>query len=248
MTPATFRDAHQLEFQEFVMSNEHIVTRRQRRTLRKNASVKVPSYHVTLTDVGKWLSAPGSDFLFAYLESDWPASVQAAVTSAFEAALKMSTVIKASVKENCGQDVVNGLYLLDQPSMTKAMNAIDGMGQTSVNQNAEDGSGTAASITGDFFAAILGGLGGDVAPLLTYLTTQMGDIQAQVKQDTVTNNFGTVIGLISVMPVLNVPVTTFVYAYSSQTTSTWFVTVNCGSAEQESYDYAYTTVEYNYSP
>lgn len=230
------------------MSDQNILVRRQRRARAIEPRRSPASYNVILTEKGKWLNAPGSDFLFAYLENDWPATVTAAVTAAFEAALALSSTIKAEVKKTSGQEVVNGLYLLNQSAMTTAMNAIEGMGQTTVNQYSEEGSGTAVSITGDFFSAILGGLGGDVTPLLTYLTTEMGDVQAQVKKSTVTQNFGTVIGMISVMPVLNVPVTTFQYVFSSQEVSTWFVSVNCGSVEHQSYDYSYTVVEYNYVP
>lgn len=228
------------------MGSENVLVRRHSRAQIVPPRRTPPTYNVTLTDSGKWLHAPGSDFLFAYLESDWPKDVQAAVTKAFEDGLKMSSTIKAAVKTTAGQDVVNGLYLLDTAAMTDAMNSIDGMGETTVNQNTEQGSGTAVSITGEFFSAILGGLGGDVAPMLNYLTTQMGDLQAQTKKTTVTENFGTVIGLISVMPVLNVPVTTFQYVSSSSSVSKWFVSVPCGSVEHQSYDYSYTVVEYNY--
>jgi hypothetical protein len=47
---------------------------------------------------------------------------------------------------------------------------------------------------------------------------------------------------------LNVPVTSFQYVYSSSQVATWFVSVNCGSVENQSYDYQYTVVEYNYAP
>jgi hypothetical protein len=201
---------------------------------------------VTFTDAGKWLHAPGSDFLFAYIDSTWPQSVQADVTNTFETALSLSQTIKDSVKKTAGQDVVNGLYLLNQPAMTEAMNAIDGMGQTAVATHSEQGSGTAVTINGEFFTAILGGLGGDVAPLMDFLTTQMGDLQVQTRQSKVTQNFGTVIGLISLMPVLNVPITSFQYVYSSAQTSQWFVQVMCVSTDHYDYDYNYTVVNYNY--
>ncbi len=233
---------------EAVVDREIVVLSRKRRRGLIAPRRRQPSYLVTLTDSGKWLHAPGSDFLFAYVDSSWPPDVTAAVTKAFEKALGMSTTIKAAVLSTSGQTVVNGLYLLDQAAMTEAMNTIDGMGMTAVSQDTQQGSGTAVTINGEFFAAVLGGLGGDVAPLLTYLTTEMGDVQAQTKGSTVTSTFGTIIGLISVMPVLNVPVTSFQYVYSSASVSTWFVGVNCGSVEQQSYDYTYTTVEYNYSP
>lgn len=57
-----------------------------------------------------------------------------------------------------------------------------------------------------------------------------------------------VIGLVSVMPGIDAVVTTFQYVFSSEQTSSWFVSVNCGSHEEYSYDYRYTVVEYNYSP
>lgn len=229
------------------MSTEFATLRRQLREIKASNTPHIGSYNVTLTESGKWLHAPGSDFLFAFLEDQWPADLQTKVTQAFEDALTMSTSIKNAVKQTSGQDVVDGLYLLDQPAMTKAMNSIDGMGQTQVNQQHQDGYGVAVDINGQFFAAILGGLSGDVAPMLNYLTTGMGDVQAQTKKSTVTKDFGTVIGLISVMPILNVPVTSFQYVYSTSEVSTWFVKVNCASVEKQSYDYGYTVVNYNYS-
>jgi len=203
-------------------------------------------YVVTMTDSGQWLHAPGTDFLFAYIEQDWAKELQQSVTQAFQNALHMSSEIKKAVLDTAGQSVVNGLYLLDQGAMTTAMNSIDGMGETSVSQNHQAGEGTAVDINQEFFTAILAGLSGDVAPILEYLTQEMGDVQAQTKQESVTSNFGTVIGLISVMPVLGVVVTSFQYAFSSAQTSEWFVKVNCGSVEHYSYDYSYTVVNYNY--
>jgi hypothetical protein len=230
------------------MKDQNVLVRRQPTRPIVRPRRPRPSYLVTLTETGKWLHAPGSDFVFAYLMNDWDATTKAAVTTAFEDALAMSSTIKAAVKSTSGQDVLKGLYLLDPEVMTEAMNSIDGMGETSAHDSSESGSGTAASINGQFFAAVLAGLGGDVAPLLDYLTSEMGDLQAQTKQSTVTESFGTVMGLISVMPVLNVPVTTFQYVYSSSQVSEWFVKVNCGSVEEQSYAYAYTVVQYNYAP
>jgi hypothetical protein len=213
---------------------------------RKQEGVGHESYVVTLTDAGKWMHAPGSDFLFAYIDDSWSSALKDAVAEAFEKALGMSSNIKQAVKDTSGQDVVNGLYLLDQADMTMAMNSIQGMGETSVDQKSESGQGTAVTINGQFFTAILAGLGGDVEPMMAYLTEAMGDVQAQTKQSTVTENFGTIIGLISVMPELNVVVTDFQYVYSTTETSEWFVKVNCGSVEHYSYDYSFTVVDYNY--
>jgi hypothetical protein len=204
-------------------------------------------YIVTLTDTGQWMHAPGTDFLFAYIANDWSSTLKDAVAKAFTHALTMSSVIKRAVLDTSGQAVVNGLYLLDQAAMTTAMNSIDGMGETDVNSNTESGEGTAVSINAEFFAAVLAGLGGDIEPIMAYLTNEMGNVQAQTSKSHVTATFGTLIGLISVMPELNVVTTTFQYAFSSSTTAEWFVKVICGSVEHYSYDYSYTVVNYNYS-
>ncbi|MGD1897096.1 MAG: trypsin-like serine peptidase [Phormidesmis sp.] len=204
------------------------------------------NYNVIMTDSGKWLHAPGSDFLFAFLLDDWSQDLKNQVTASFEEALKMTSKIKSAVSETSGEDVVNGLYLLNQKDMTKAMNNIPGMGQSSSVQKNEKASGLAVEINKQFFTAVLAGLGGEVEPLLVYLTQEMGKVQAQARKHTSTENFGTVIGLISVMPILNVPVTSFKYVYSFKETQSWFVKVNCGSAEKYSFDYSYTVVDYNY--
>ncbi|KAF1007294.1 MAG: hypothetical protein GAK28_01933 [Luteibacter sp.] len=230
------------------MNAEYAALRKQVRDLQAIVDSHIGAYAVILADTGKWLHAPGSDYLFAYLDNSWSPDLVAKVTSAFETALKMSSTIKEAVKNTSGQSVVDGLYLLEQPAMTKAMNSIPGMGLTQVAQQHQSGEGTAVDINGQFFAAILGGLGGDVAPMLNYLTTTMGDIQAQTQKSTVTKDFGTIMGLISVMPVLNVPVTSFQYVYSTSSVSTWFVKVNCASVQKQSYDYGYTVCNYNYSP
>ncbi|GAA3932480.1 hypothetical protein [Hymenobacter algoricola] len=206
------------------------------------------NYQVIVTDNGKWLFSASSDFLFAYLDDTWSSDIIAKVTNAFTAALTIPSKIKDAVKATSGEEVVKGLYLLNQASMVTAMNSIDGMGQTEVDSLTEQGSGTATSINQEFFNAILGGLGGDVSAMTTYLNDQMGDIQAQTSKSKVTDCFGTVIGLISLIPVLNVVETNFVYVYSSESTSDWFVKVTCGSHEEYSYDYTYTVVKYLYNP
>lgn len=203
-------------------------------------------YIVTLTDTGQWMHAPGTDFLFAYISNDWSSELKDAVAQAFTKALTMSSVIKQAVLDTSGQQVVNGLYLQDQAAMTTAMNSIDGMAETDADSNQESGDGTAASINAEFFAAVLAGLGGDVEPMMVYLTQEMGNLQAQTSESGVKDTFGTIIGLISVMPALNVVTTTFQYAFSSSATAEWFVDVTCGSVEHYSYDYSYTVVNYNY--
>ncbi|WP_452221304.1 hypothetical protein [Lacinutrix salivirga] len=205
------------------------------------------SYKVLVTEKGSWLHPAGSNFLFAYIDKTWDANTVAAVKKAYEDALLMSSKIKKAVLDTSGQTVVNGLYLLDRTAMTKAMNHVDGMGETSVDEHEKNGSGTAVSITKEFFKVILGGLGGDLEPMLSYLTTQMGEVQAQTRKTHITNAFGITVGLISIMPVLDVPVVTFQYAYSSQETSEWFTKVLCVETDHYDYDYKFTVVNYNYN-
>jgi hypothetical protein len=204
-------------------------------------------YHVHVTDTGSWLHAPSSDFLFAYIDSSLDPTSKTALTTAFENALKMSSIIKQAVVATSGTKALNGLYLLNQAEMTVAMNSIDGMGETLASNGGNSGSGTAISINQEFFAGILGGLGGDVAPMMAYLNDQMSKVQAQTKNSTITDDFGVVVGLISLMPVLNVPVTTFKYIFSSSSISSWFVDLVCVDIQSQSYAYTYTDVDYNYN-
>jgi hypothetical protein len=192
------------------------------------------------------MHAPGSDFIFAYLHEDWSDKVKADVGVAFQNALAMSSIIKQAVQDTSGQDVVNGLYVLNQGAMTKAMNSIPGMGLTSATQNRQTGEGTPSDINMQFFQNILAGLGGDVSPMRTYLDEKMNSVQEQAKKTSINTDFGTVIGLVSLMPVLNIPVTSFVYAYTGQETKTWFENTRCSTTKKEAYDYRYTVANYNY--
>lgn len=203
-------------------------------------------YLTTTTDSGQWKHAPSSDFVFAYIDEDWTPAEKIAVGQAFEAAEQMSNKIKQAVLATSGQTVVNGLYLLDQPAMTEAMNSISGMGETAATQHTLSGDGTALSVTDDFFGQVLAGLGGDISPMLDYLTVALGKVQAQTVNTTVTSTFGTVVGLVSLMPDLDIPVTSFVYLFSEASTTTQFQQFLCGSSTTYTYDIDYTAVTYNY--
>ena len=71
-------------------------------------------------------------------------------------------------------------------------------------------------------------MGGDVAPLMSYLTGEMGDLQAEVRDAHSKSSFGTVIGTVSVEPDLGVPVTVFKYVFSGEATAELVVSVPCG--------------------
>jgi hypothetical protein len=204
------------------------------------------TYLVTQTDDGDWLHPAGSDFLFAFIDKSWPDDVKLSVRGAFTQALQMPNMIKAEVKATSGQEVLNGLYLLNQKAMTEAMNNVEGMAETTVDQQSKSGREVTATINAEFFAAVLAGMSGDIAPLMDYLTKSMGDLQAQVRDSTVTADFGTVIGTVSVEPELGVPTIVFRYVFSDTKTSDWFVSVPCGSAEKHEYNYSFTVVDYLY--
>lgn len=204
------------------------------------------NYLVTTTDDGQWLHAPSSDFVFAYVANDWTTDQKSAVTEAFKQALTMPGQIKKSIEGTGGKPPQNGLYILDQTAMTKAMVAIDGMGEVKADTSTNSGSKTAVDINMEFFTSVLAGLGGDVAPMLDYLNKSMQTFQAELSQNNDVQQFGTVFGLVSLMDVLDVAVTGFTYAYSSSDTKTLVVSANCGSATKIDYSYSYTVVDYVY--
>lgn len=191
------------------------------------------------------MHAPSTDYTFAYILNNLPDAQKEALATAFQDALAMSSKIKEAVKQTSGQQVVNGVYVEDQEAMTKAMNSIEGMGMTGANQKQQSGNGTPTEMINAFFQSILGGLGGDVTPMNQYLTSQMASQQTTSKGIS-SNNFGTVMGLVSLMPVLDIPVTTFIYAYIAGESKTWFEHVHCHDEKRQSYNYTYTAVRYNY--
>lgn len=203
---------------------------------------------VVNTEEGQWIHADSSDFCFCFIHNEWDTETKKIMAKEFLRANAMSNKVKDAVKKLTGDEVVNGLYLLDVEDMVTAMNTIEGMGQTKDSMDSNKGSGTCTKINGEFFGDILAGLGGDVEPLMSYLTKSMEGVQAETKGSTVTNKFGIMIGLVSLVPQLNIPVTTFQYVYSNETTSTWMVSVNCGSSQRYSYDYTYDVVVFNYDP
>jgi len=206
------------------------------------------NFRAFTTDSGTWLSSPGSDFVFAYVDNSWSDTFKASIGSAFQSALNMTNLVKDAVKNTSGQQVVNGLYILNQTAMTRAMNSIPGMGQQSVAQNNKSGKATAVQISGEFLAAALAGIAGDVEPIVTYFTKEMANFQVSLSQTSQIDQFGTMISFISGIPTLNVVTTTFQYSYASSQYKEWVVDLVCASSQHYEYDYGYTVVNYNYAP
>ncbi len=205
------------------------------------------NYTVTSTDSGKWLIAVGSVQLFTFIKNEWPHAIKVNVTQKYEAALAISAEITESVKKKDEKDIAGGLFILDQLAMTKAMNSIDGMGMTSAANKKMNGTGTAGGVTKDFFNTILGALDGNVTPILEHLQKQLGQIQTLKKQNTSKSTFGIVVGLISLMPTLDIPITTFQYVYLDKSQSSEFEKFHCLSSRSYSYKIDYTVDYYNYS-
>ena len=108
------------------------------------------TYLVTVTEDGDWLHPAGSDFLFAFIDKSLPDDVKLSMREAYKEALQLPNLIKAQVKATASQDVVNGLYLLDQPAMTKAMNNVSGMAETAVDQQSKSGKDVSVGINAEF--------------------------------------------------------------------------------------------------
>merc|ERR1712063_238205 len=199
-------------------------------------------------DSGSWISSPGSDFVFAYVDQSWPAAFQQSIGVAFQAVLNMTNTVKDAVRKTSGDKVVDGLYILNETAMTTAMNSIPGMAQQSGTRQSQSGNMTAVEISGQFLAAALAGVSGDVAPIVTYFTTEMANFQVSLKETSQMDQFGTMIAFISGIPALNIVTTTFQYSYAGSQYKEFVVNLTCSSAKHYEFEYDYTVVNYNYAP
>jgi len=205
-------------------------------------------YLATVSDSGTWINSQGTDFLFAFVEEGWDSTFKTQIGVAFETALNIPNLIKKAVLDTSGQTVVDGLYLQNQPAMTKAMNSIKGMAMTTADTSGNSGTNTAVQINLEFFAQVLAGLEGDISSISSYLTNSMATFQTQLSNTSSTDNFGTIIGLVSGLPELGVITTSFQYVFANGSEQTFVVKSNCHSSQQETYNYNYTNVTYVYDP
>lgn len=204
------------------------------------------TYMVTSTRSGDWYYAANNNFTFTYVEKSEPSASD--IVEAFKETLSLSGTIKDAAAASSGRPVVDGLYLVDANSMATVMNSIPGMGQTGTKPKTQKGEGTAEKINEEFFTAAMGGLGGGVSPIQYYLDAAMRKIQEQIKKNKLpVDSFGTLIGIVSTVPLLRVIVTTFHYIVCSAETAETITKFICGSPEAYSYDFTYTITSYNYS-
>ena len=122
------------------------------------------------TDSGRWLHLKGPDFLFAYVDNNWSAPLQAAVKLAFDIAVGEVRRIQERVRHASGYVVENGLYLMSWQDMTKALEGLPGVVAPWPNENRRSYSGrTGAQMILDIFKQFLDGLGGPIDPIERYL-------------------------------------------------------------------------------
>jgi hypothetical protein len=214
-----------------------------------HGSVEEVSFLTAQDANGTWLHSQGSDFVFGFLKNDWNSNFRGKVGTAFSNAQPVANIIKEAVKTTSGETIVNGLYLLDQTAMVKAMNSVPGMAQIAVNQKSLTGSGTSADLNNSFFQAILGGLGGAVTPMQNYLNSQMAGFQSDLKKSSVKTDFGTLIGFISGVEPFDTVTTNFTFAYTSANNANTVEKVKCGHDKTHySWDINYTVVRFIYTP
>ena len=212
--------------------------------ISKKNKMNPVQYSVTLTDSGRWLH---TDFLFGYIKNDWKQSTKNAAREAFEDALFMSSKIKEAVEQTSGEKVVDGLYLLDKKAIIKAMNSINGMGETKNHTQNLNGEGTAIYICKEFFKLVLAGLSGGVEAIMPELMKNMADFKGQISNSNVKDKFGTVIGIVNVVEEIDLAVITFNYVYASKEVSKWLVDIDCASVSHYHYDFDYLSVSFNYN-
>jgi hypothetical protein len=200
-----------------------------------------------VTNDGTWIHTEGNDYIFYYKLDMWTPEQNQIMGQAFLRALQVPNKIKDAVLATSGQKVVDGLYTLDQPAMVKALNSIRGMSQTNVVQRTLIGNGTIQQANEQLFNDILSGVGGSVNPMRDYLNRAMAATQAAAASNTTAQNLGTTITLLSLVPGLNIPTTSVVYAVSKASSAAVLIKHKCSSDSTKfSYNVDYTKVGYSY--
>ena len=200
-----------------------------------------------VTNDGTWIHTEGTDYIFYYKLDIWTDEQNRIMGNAFLRALQVPNKIKDAVKATSGQTVVDGLYTLNQDAMVKALNSIRGMSQTNVVQRALIGNGTIQQANEQLFNDILSGVGGSVNPMRDYLNRAMAATQAAAAGNTTAQNLGTTITLLSLVPGLNIPTTSVVYAVSKASSAAVLIKHKCSSDSTKfSYNVDYTKVGYSY--
>lgn len=196
---------------------------------------------------GTWIHTQGSDYIFYYRFDSWNEEQQKIMREAFIRGMQVPNKIKDAVRATSGGEVVNGLYTLNTEAMIRALNTIPGMSQTNAIKRQLIGNGTVQDANAQLFNDILSGVGGTVNPMRDYLNRAMAATQATAAGNTSAQHLGTTITLLSLVPGLNIPLTSVVYAVSTATSAAVLVKHKCSNnTTRFSYNVDYTKVGYLY--
>jgi len=228
------------------VSDQNVLKAGRHNTLAAS-SHKIPlSYTVTVGDDGTWLHPVDKLFIFAYLPNSATANEKAILTSAFEAALQVPNDIKDQIKNLGGESYLGMDYFLDPDLVTKALNNVTGMSEIGGSSGGDSGTEVTVQIMNDFFQVVLSALGGDASVMQSWLQTQMQGFQIQIGKENNYKNFGTIVGTVSLVEGLDVPVTNFQYVYSDYNTAQWVVKLSCSSQTEQSFSYNYDVTNFLY--
>ncbi|RQR49581.1 hypothetical protein DIE19_31560 [Burkholderia sp. Bp9126] len=228
------------------MSDQSVLKASRHNTLAASSRKLPLSYCVTVGDDGTWLHPVEKLFIFAYLPNSASAEEKQIIGSAFETALQVPNDIKDQIKKLGGESYLGMDYFLDPSLVTKALNNVTGMSEIGGSSGGDSGTKVTVQIMDDFFQSVLSSLGGDVTVMQTWLQTQMQGFQVQIGKESNYNYFGTIVGTVSLVEGLDIPVTNFQYVYSDYATSQWVAKSSCSSQTKQSFSYSYDVTNFLY--
>lgn len=204
------------------------------------------NYNEVITKTGMWLHSIDTNFLFSFIPNTYTKKEKQDTINCFKENLKTLLLIQNKTIDIIGRDsVADSLYFVNKDQIIKTMISIPGMGMTSVLTSDKEVSGTAASINLNLFKNILSETGGEVDVLNEFLIKSMGKLQFLSKKSTEKEYNGMIVGVVSLMPILGIPVVTFKYIYTASDTKEHFQTMSCEDEKKYIFDEEYMQVIYN---
>jgi len=197
------------------------------------------------TASGRWRHDEGTAFLFAYVDNTWSGPLQSAIERGYDIGVGDLRRMQDAAERASGRAVKNGLYLLNPQEMTDAMDGLPGMEDYRMDPMRRAYKGRPMEITRLFFERHLQGRGGEMDPMVPYLTQAMDTVRRQVKITTLPDYIGIVVGVISAIPGTETAASSYQYICTSADFGEQFVKMSCGSAEMFSVDIPYFALTYN---
>ncbi|WP_264530294.1 hypothetical protein [Flavobacterium sp. N502540] len=205
-------------------------------------------YCITPTLDQAWLHTCNENLLLALLPKGTDNKIETILLEAFKNALVVFVDIRAALKKTCHTTpFVGGLYLVDGPEMQRAMNTINGMGETSAYSSTKSYSGTPSAVNLQFFSDVLGISSDQLKYLESNLLRYMKIIQEDAKRATA-ETIGILTCVVGYVELTETTVTTFTYVTATTTTKDQFDKIDCECNDLEKFDYEYNVVKFNYSP